>query len=86
MKQFIWIAIWYCGRVSAASWGGRRSIELNESGEKVYIRVAVGVLEVLYLARASSSQFVRSMVTLLLTYPGGAPNGSSAGVPDARGR
>lgn len=62
MKQFRWMAMWYCGRVSAASGGGRRSIELNECGEKVYTRVAVGVLEVLYLARASSSQFLQSVV------------------------
>lgn len=42
MKQFITTEIWYSGRVSCDSGGGRSSIELDECDENVYVVGSVG--------------------------------------------
>lgn len=40
MKQFIATEMWYNGRVSEDSGGGRRSMVLNDCGENVYVVVS----------------------------------------------
>lgn len=60
--------------MSGASGGGKRIIELKESGENVYTMRRVGARDAMYLCRITF-QLRTEHTKMISIYPGGLPNG-----------